>query len=190
MLNNNVNLPKHIYAKLRTEFRNNQKPGTEGFVDCVVFGAESLPNQTLGFHILTDEGMLYSQVPIHGLCWLEDAPNRSLQELSNWDCFGLTLTVIEYEYLTGCELEYQTERGEILKGRYICTFDFVDNGYSNYPEQHKHFHFVALDEGNFCLAPNNRLRVWSKSFTDNLFDWDQIPQVEANKCYWYTERRD
>lgn len=55
---NNVSLPKHVYALLRTEFCNNLEPGTEGLIQCVIFGAETVPGQALTFHVLRDDGAL------------------------------------------------------------------------------------------------------------------------------------
>jgi len=185
-LNNNVSLPKHQYAYLRTEFCNNLDEKHNGTIPCVVFGAESNPERALGFHVLREDGALVAQVPIHALCWKIDAPQQQVGELEAWDCFGYWLTVIEFRYLRERAFSYK-HAGAEQQGRYLCTFDFIDNGFSDHPTQHKCWHFLALDNGNYALQPNNRCRVIDKSFTENEFTWDKPPAIQTNELTWYCE---
>jgi hypothetical protein len=184
-MNNNVDLPQHIYAKLRTEFCNNLSPGTEGLIDCVIFAAETVHNRALGFHVLRDDGALIAHVPVHALCW-KPCPVQPLENLEPWDCFGYWITAIRFEHLAECEMDFRCGQ-EIMRGKYICTFDFIANGYSDEPEQHKHFHFIRGDDGNFALQPNNFVQVLHKSFTDKLFDWQNPPAIQTNRLHWYCE---
>lgn len=187
MLNNNVNLPKHLYAYLRTEFCNNLEPGTEGFIPCVVFGAESNLNRALGFHVLREDGALVSQVPLHALCWIEGAPRQELFDLCEWDCFGHWLSVIEFSYLADAPVDCLNLQDEQMDGAYVCTFDFLDNGFSNCPSQHKCLHLIRLDSGNFALKPNNRCRFQDLSFTRNIFAWSEPPKIKTNRILWRSE---
>lgn len=187
MLANNVSLPSHLYGFIREGFCRND-PGAEGVVPCVVYGVEAVPNAALGFHVLREDGVLYSQVPLHALCWEAEAPRRRLCDLTPWDCFGPWLTAAEFDYLKGCEFE--VKHGDLRwGGEYVCTIDFLANGYSAQPEQHKHFHLLRLSDGGLGCFPNNYLRVTSKSFTGGLFDWSS-PPVEANRLDWSAERGD
>jgi hypothetical protein len=183
---NNVALPAHQYGFVRTEYCNNLKPGTEGFMPCVIFGAESVPGRALMFHILREDGALVAQVPIHALCHRMDAPSRNVTELAHWDCFGWNLTAISFDYLR--EAPVETRIGEqVMPGRYICTFDFLADGFSDAPDQHKCFHFIALDDGNYALRTNDKLKVLERSFVCNPFDWDDLPQIERNRLIWRVE---
>lgn len=185
-MNNNCSLPKHIYAFLRTEFVNNLKPGSDGLIPAVIFGAESVPGRALTFHVLRDDGALVSQVPLHALCHLESAPRRELEDLMRWDCFGWWLTVIEFEYLREVTFETLTGAG-VETGQYICTFDFLNNGYSEDPSQHKNFHLLALSDGNFALQTNDKCKALERSFVERPFDWAALPRIERNKLKWYAE---
>ncbi|MCI0748165.1 MAG: hypothetical protein L0Y58_22390 [Verrucomicrobia subdivision 3 bacterium] len=186
-LNNNCDLPKHFYALLRAEFCNNLELGTEGLIPCVVFGVEAQPGRALGFHVLREDGAMVSQVPIHALCHLLDAPQMELSECCPWDSFGYWLTAIEFQYLREVDITYRTTNGSEHAGTYICTIDFLNNGFSDEPEQHKHFHLLALQNGNYALQPNNRCRVKESSFTENLFAWDAPPRIQTNRLRWYAE---
>jgi hypothetical protein len=53
------------------------------------------------------------------------------------------------------------------KGRYLFTLDWsegdfneLDFGYASKPDQHKCGHVIQLDNGNFAIQPNNRMRVF------------------------------
>lgn len=180
---NNISLPEHQYAFVRNQFlRNGKEP--HDLSECIIFGAEAMPAYAMGFHILREDGVMYAQVPIHALCHEKDAPLREVGDLQAWDCFGYHLTVEQFEYLS--QLKFTHKSG--LTGEYICTFDFIRNGFSNFPQQHKHLHFLMMDDGNFMLQPNTTLRAEDDSFTTKAFDWKKPPYVEANETFWYCER--
>jgi hypothetical protein len=185
-VNNNVSLPRHIYALLRTEYVNNFRPGTEGLIPVVIFGAETQPGRALTFHVLRDDGALVSQVPLHALCHREDAPKRELGDLLRWDCFGWWLTVIAFDYLR--EVAVETVVGDVVvQGQYVCTFDFINDGFSDEPTQHKNFHLIALDDGNYALRTNDKVKVLERSFVEKPFEWNDLPQIERNRMKWWAE---
>lgn len=191
-LNNNCDLPQHLYGFLRQEFCNNLDGQHPGVVPCVIFGIEALPSQALGFHVLREDGAMVAQVPIHGLCHEPDAPQMGLEDLEAWDCFGYWVTAIEFSYLKGLEVSYRHGQQEEI-GIYVCTIDFLGNGFSGHPSQHKNFHLIKIIEGpgkgNFALQPNNRCRWKDKSFTENLFDWSQPPAIQTNEMVWHCENQ-
>ena len=56
-------------------------------------------------------------------------------------------------------------------GRYLFTFDWAHSdynelnfGFSQKPDQHKAGHVIKLDNGNFAIQPNNRIKVFDPSF--------------------------
>jgi hypothetical protein len=44
-------------------------------------------------------------------------------------------------------------------------YNEVNVGFSEEPDQHKSGHVIALDNGNYAIQPNNRVRVFDPSFT-------------------------
>jgi len=59
-----------------------------------------------------------------------------------------------------------------MTGSYICTLDnyhqdpdVVDYATSETPAEHKSFNLLELNNGQFCLYPNNRMRVYDNSLT-------------------------
>ena len=43
--------------------------------------------------------------------------------------------------------------------------DEIDYSTSEVPEEHKSFNLLELDNGQYCLYPNNRMRVYDNSLT-------------------------
>jgi hypothetical protein len=57
------------------------------------------------------------------------------------------------------------------EGTYMFTLDWsqedrniLDTGFSEVPGQHKCGHVIKLDNGNFAIQPNNRVRAFEPSF--------------------------
>lgn len=197
---NNCNLPKHIYGYIRNNFLNNLDNKSDRSVQrCVIFGAEAHPGRAIGFHVLRDDGACIAMVPIHALCHKDNAPGLNLWQLCPWDCFGWDIAAIEFAYLK--ELDFTVRSPQLhpdvhdhdsgppkynfWKGTYVCSLDFYDNGFSDDPGQHKHFHLIALEDGNFALQPNNRVQIMERSFTDRSFKGK--PQIQTNELKWSSE---
>jgi hypothetical protein len=78
-------------------------------------------------------------------------------------------------------------------GKYLFTLDWAastDSGdtdflFSEYPSQHKCGHFIAMDNGNFAIQPNNRLTIHDPSFT--IKD-DLVIHRKYNTTLWTAER--
>jgi hypothetical protein len=186
---NNCDLPRHLYGYVRGQFLRNLCDMDGGLRQCVIFGIESVPGRALSFHILLDNGALVSQVPIHALCHRSDLElqPRPLSELLRWDCFGWRVSAIEFAYLREVGFTVKSRSGAIDSGQYVCTIDFLDNGYSENPEQHKHFHLIALDDGNYTLATNDKCQAIERSFVEDPFNWDDPPKIQRNRLVWHAE---
>ena len=160
----NISFP-HIFAKVRKEFLYNHQDHIEEYENCAIFGAHSVTNEALTFHLMIENGAVFSRVPIHGLCWRE-SPVRSLHTLQSWDCFGEKITSICYDFLKYCQCKVLLPDGEEW-GEYAgVTFDWYGNSWSECPWQYKCLHLIKLDDGNFTLQPNNHLLWINEAFTD------------------------
>lgn len=169
----NISIP-HFYAKLREEHLY-QHDGREGFQEVVVFGVQSVGGKAMTFHIMTEEGAVRSRVPIHMLAWKDTAERKSLDHLQLWDCFGESVSVVRYDYLSQSRVQVVFKDGTKEWGSYMMTFDWFNNPYSEEPSQYKAAHLIKLDGGNFSLQPNNRLMWKDMSFITKPFpekpDW-------------------
>lgn len=179
----NIPLPKHFYSFCRAEFLYNLEEHEGEFVECVVLGVRSVPNRALGFHILLKDGAQFAGLPIHALASSREAPKMPLSSLQLWDCFGHEVEAVEFTYLREFEVGAFID-GQVLEGRYIVSFDWLDNGFSEEPSQHKIMHLIALENGCYALQPNNRLRWNDRSFVE---PFSEKPSYKVNTHKWHAE---
>jgi hypothetical protein len=132
----------------------------QGVEEAYAFAVQSYPGRALAFHCMLKSGAHYRGVPIHALALQPDAPVRMVGELQLWDCFTARPIVHCYNYLrdhqANCRLRYSTEAGV-----YLFTVDWLPDdsgpGFTHLPEQNKCAHVLALDDGNLCALPTNRI---------------------------------
>ena len=69
-----------------------------------------------------------------------------------------------------CEI-YTRDHG-FIKGQYLFTLDnyhanidVIDNNVSETPQEHKSHNCIILENGQFALYPNNRMRLYDLSLT-------------------------
>ncbi|BCV03028.1 MAG: hypothetical protein CM15mV59_1510 [Caudoviricetes sp.] len=76
-------------------------------------------------------------------------------------------------------------------GTYICTLDnyhqdvdAIDYSTSEQPAEHKSHNLLELDNGQFCLYPNNRMRIYDNSITPET---PKIPDFKVSTVYYQVE---
>lgn len=132
---------------------------------CVLFGVTSIPSRALHFSIMCESGAQWARIPIHML--RHETPKdygtikHPLSDLQMWDSHGWDFSVVQYEYLREMGCQYRKRDGSLVKASYWFTLDNTDNGYSQYPPEHKCFHVLLLEDGSGQIAamPNNRI-IW------------------------------
>lgn len=165
------------------------------FINVYVFGLQSADGKILTFHVMTDDGMLRSRVPISEL--YTKIPNNDIpfnfKQL--WDCFSNNVTVTEFDFLNSHRCQVVLRDGTKVWATYMFTVDWFDNPYSNEPSDYKCGHILKSDDGYLLCQPNNRI-FWkdsnwvTKKLPDNLkqFKVDtELPSVENLSDRWVTE---
>ncbi len=89
------------------------------------------------------------------------------------------------------DYEILTRDHGIMHGSYICTLDNyhadsnnIDYSTSEQPAEHKSFNLLELDNGQFCLYPNNRMRVYDNSLTPKE---PKMPDFKVSTEYYQVE---
>ena len=178
----NTSIPE-FYCLARKEFFYNHKKGFGEFEPVICFGARSRGGRSLEFHVMTNSGMQFMGLPAHALC-SKPCDKPKLEDSQLWDCFGEDFEVEKFDYLEGMRCKYRRESdGQMLEGKYMMTFDWTDNAYSDDPSQRKNAHLIELDSGNYTLQPNNRTLWFDPAWTDKepSLDW------EVNEQVWSSE---
>jgi len=119
---------------------------------------------------MEDEG-LWFRMPIHAFCHKIPAPLETLTNLVLWDCFSSHIAVTQFDFLANKRMRYIDREKKWSEGTYMFTLDWsqedkniTDLGFSEVPGQHKCGHVIKLDNGNFAIQPNNRVRAFEPSF--------------------------
>lgn len=183
----NISIPP-IRCFIKEEFLYNQDPNYVGkFREVTIFGAKSLPCRMLGFHILSDNGGIFWNLPIHA--FMHNPKYKDLKfpfdYLQTWDCFNYTFSYHQFEYLKEKRCVVKFKNNTIHEGIYLGTFDWYGNdGFSEEPSESKCAHLIKLDNGHFCLQPNNKIIKWfDNAFVTNKdkIDW------KLNTHFWSAE---
>ena len=141
--------------------------GKDGVEEAYAFGIQSVGGRALGFHCMTKSGAHYRGVPIHAIATHPDTDERTLSECQLWDCFSNRPVVHVYGFLRDHQCICYM-RGSSAVGTYLFTVDWLpnsneDTGLILMPEQNKCAHVIALDDGNVCALPTNRI-AWMDAY--------------------------
>ena len=86
-----------------------------------------------------------------------------LDSLQIWDCFDYDIAIIQKAFLKNLSCKFYAKDKNMYSGNYLFTVDnahpdhnIIDTGYSEWPEDHKSFNFIELDNGQYAAQPNNR----------------------------------
>lgn len=159
----NASVPRHLYGLVDRYILQGLDPRSEGFEPCVIFGVTSIPSRALHFSILCESGAQWARIPLQML--RHEKPKgetmHPLTDLQMWDSHGWDFSVTHYEYLREMGCHYRKRDGSLVPASYWFTLDHTDNGYSQYPPEHKCYHLLLLEDGSGQIAaqPNNRI-VW------------------------------
>ena len=187
----NPNIPP-IECFVRGEYLRNLEDSHGTVFPCLVFGFTSIPSRVPLFHFLMEDGGIWWRMPVSAFCWKRDAPPMPLDELVLWDCFSYHATVTVFSVLRNKRMRYTSRRGAEYWGEYLFTIDWtagdpniLNTGFSEEPGQHKCGHFIKLDNGNYAIQPNNRIRLHDPSFT--VKSGQSVIQRKINSHTWTVE---
>lgn len=190
----NSNIPSFKALVKKSYFTKNIDDAKE-FYNVYVFGLQSCDGKILTFHVMADNGMVRSRVPISEIYTKEPINDIPFNFKQLWDCFSENVSVVEYEFLVSHRAEIVLRDGSKVWGTYMFTVDWFNNPYSDEPSDYKCGHIFKADDGYLLCQPNNRI-FWrdsnwvTKALPENLkqFKVDtELPSVENQSDRWVTE---
>lgn len=193
----NSNIPSFKALVKKSYFTKNSEHNNE-FIKVYVFGLQSLAGLILTFHVMTDDGMVRSRVPISEIYTKEPKNDIPYNFKQLWDCFSTNVSVIEYDFLAFHRAQIALRDGSKVWGTYLFTVDWYNNPYSDEPSDYKCGHIFEGDDGYLLCQPNNRI-FWkdsnwvTKKMPQDLkqFKVDtEIHSVENQSDRWVTEDTD
>ena len=160
---------------VRKEYLRDLKDGHGEFVEGVWVSAKSIPGRAFYFETyLPQYGALFDKLPISAFLSRPKTPDPdlSLPNLQFWNCMDYGVVSIHKQFIGSMDFQILSRDHGTLTGSYICTIDnyhadanAIDYSTSETPEEHKSHNLLQLDNGQFCLYPNNRMRVYDNSLT-------------------------
>ena len=187
------NLP-NAKVYIRKEYLHDGKEGHGEFVEGHWVSAKSLPGRAFYFETyLPEYGALYDKLPISAFVSSPETPDPDLplQDLQFWNCMDYGVTAIYKQFIGSMDFEVFTRSHQVLKGTYMFTLDNyhpdpdnVDYSTSEVPEEHKSFNCLELENGQYALYPNNRMRVYDNSLTPQK---PKMPDFKVSTEYYQVE---
>ena len=168
------NLPsKDVWV--RKEYLRDHKDGHGEFVAGVWVSAKSIPGRAFYFETyLPEYGALFDKLPISAFLHKKKTPSPDLplNNLQFWNCMDYGVVAVYKQFIGSMDFQVLSRDHGPLTGSYVCTLDnyhsdinAVDYSTSETPAEHKSHNLLKLDNGQFCLYPNNRMRVYDNSLT-------------------------
>ena len=187
------NLPS-VEVYVRKEYLRDHEDGHGEFVKGVWVAAKSIPGRAFYFEsFLPEYGALFDKLPISAFLREPKIPNPDLDlpNLQFWNCMDYGVVAITKQFIGSMDYEILTRDHGIMHGSYICTLDNyhadsnnIDYSTSEQPAEHKSFNLLELDNGQFCLYPNNRMRVYDNSLTPKE---PKMPDFKVSTEYYQVE---
>ena len=91
----------------------------------------------------------------------------SLENLQFWNCMDYGVMAINKGFISSMDAEIRTRDHGLIHGQYLFTLDnyhvnidIVDNNVSEVPQEHKSHNCIQLENGQYALYPNNRMRLY------------------------------
>lgn len=162
-----TNLPP-IHCFVRREFLYDFQSGHGEYEPCIWVSIKSLRSQAFRIEAyLPQYGALYDKFPLNAFVSrdrdLDIDSFLQLDSLQIWDCFSYDMTVIQKAFLRNLSCKVYAKDKQFHSGDYLFTVDnaspdmsIIDTSYSEWPEDHKSFNFIQLDNGQYAAQPNNR----------------------------------
>ena len=160
---------------VRKEYLRDHQDGHGEFVAGVWVSCKSIPGRAFYFETyLPEYGALFDKLPISAFVSRKETPEPDLplNNLQFWNCMDYGVVAICKQFIGSMDYEVLSRDHGSLTGSYICTLDnyhsdidSIDYSTSETPAEHKSHNLLELENGQFCLYPNNRMRVYDNSLT-------------------------
>jgi hypothetical protein len=101
------------------------------------------------------------------------------------------VVAIQKQFIASMDFELRTRNFGSMHGEYLFTLDnfhsdidSIDTNVSEVPDEHKSHNCVLLENGQFALYPNNRMRIYDLSITPET---PKIPDFKVSTKYYQVE---
>ena len=188
-----TNLPSYE-VWVRKEYLTDHKSGHGEFVKGVWVSAKSIPGRAFYFETyLPEYAAMFDKLPISAFLSEPEIPDpdMTLHNLQFWNCMDYGVVAVQKQFIGSMHYEVYTRDFGTQTGTYICTLDnyhqdvdAIDYSTSEQPAEHKSHNLIELDNGQFALYPNNRMRIYDNSITPEV---PKNPDFKVATVYYQVE---
>jgi len=187
------NLPS-VEVWVRKEYLTDHQFGHGEFVKGVWVSAKSIPGRAFYFETyLPEYAAMYDKLPISAFVSEPETPDpdMDLPNLQFWNCMDYGVVSVTKQFIGSMDYELYTRDFGIQKGTYVCTLDnyhqdpdVIDYATSENPAEHKSHNLIELNNGQYALYPNNRMRIFDNSLTP---EEPKMPDFKVSTEYYSVE---
>jgi hypothetical protein len=169
-----TNVPA-IDVWVRKEYLTDFQSGHGEFVKGIWISVKSIPGRAFYFETyLPDYGAMYDKLPISAFVSSPKTPtpDLALPDLQFWNAMDYGIVAIEKQFIGSMDFEIYSRTGSKMMGSYIFTLDnyhadsnIVNTSVSEKPHEHKSHNVIELENGQYAIYPNNRMRIYDLSLT-------------------------
>lgn len=143
-----------------------------GWVFCYLVGITAYEKQTITFHVVTYDGAMYSDIPIHALSAYKSKPTEiqplGLKDLAYGNCKDTIMDIFHLEYPKNKKTKCYFPGPRIwLFADYLLTIDF--------PNSNELFHLVCLENNQYAFVPNHKI---------NFNGEEYLPKFKKSNQTW------
>jgi hypothetical protein len=175
------NLPSINVKVCKTYLTDGAESGLE---DAYLVAVKSIPGRPLLFTVYLDTGATWSGFPITAIYCdrfnpiVKDALDLSIEQAQPFSCLEGDINVITYDLLKNAKANIGKEKHQ---GNYLFTIDYLGEGLTEDPSQHKTHNIFVLDTGQMVAYPNNMI-LWEDKFF--AYKNESFPNYRRTNKYW------
>jgi hypothetical protein len=156
----NVDIPAFL-TYCRSEYLYSLTEGFGYFTPITVFAISSCPGETIKFHIMADDTVMFSNIPVSALANNKAAPKIIEEDCVCSLCPSENIVVNQYEYLANIEhcAVWENDGPLWRKGIYVFTVEWVD--------AKTQCHLIELEDGNYVFWPSERI-TWGEDVPEKI----------------------
>ena len=187
------NLPS-VEVWVRKEYLTDHQSGWGEYVKGVWVSAKSIPGRAFYFETyLPKYAAMFDKLPISAFLSRPETPDPDLDlpNLQFWNCMDYGVRCLEKQFIGSMDFQVRTRNFGTLNGEYCFTLDnfhpdtdTTNTNVSEIPEEHKSHNCIELENGQFCLYPNNRTRIFDLSITPET---PLVPDFKVSTRYFQVE---
>jgi len=180
---------------VRKEHLTDFQSGHGEFVRGTWVSVKSIPGRAFYFETyLPDYGAMYDKLPISAFVSSPKTPTPDLvlPDLQFWNAMDYGITTLEKQFIGSMDFELYLRTGSKMMGSYVFTLDnyhpdvnIINTSVSEKPTEHKSHNVIELENGQYAIYPNNRMRIYDLSLTPEI---PLKPDFKVSSQYFQVEQ--